>query len=52
MANLARLCHWHHYLKTHQRHRLVPMGGGGWRWEPPDGSDGAPDDQPPLDLSG
>jgi hypothetical protein len=52
MANLARLCHWHHYLKTHQRHRLVPIGGGGWRWEPPDGPDGAPDDQPPLDLSG
>jgi hypothetical protein len=31
---------------------LVPIGGGRWRWEPPDGSDGGPDDQPPVDLSG
>jgi hypothetical protein len=34
MANLARLCHWHHYLKTHQRHRLEPAKRG-WRWLPP-----------------
>ena len=34
LANLVRLCHWHHYLKTYQRHRLTPAGGG-WRWEPP-----------------
>jgi hypothetical protein len=34
MANLARLCHWHHYLKTHQRHRLEPAKRG-WRWVPP-----------------
>jgi hypothetical protein len=31
LANLVRLCHWHHYLKTHQRHRLEPIRGG-WRW--------------------
>ncbi len=45
LANLARLCHWHHYLKTHHGHRLERTGavpGGsveGWRWiasdEPP-----------------
>ena len=39
LANLARLCHWHHYLKTHHGHRLertgrddgsvTPAGGGG-----------------------
>ena len=34
LANLVRLCHWHHYLKTYQRHRLTAAGGG-WRWEPP-----------------
>jgi hypothetical protein len=35
LANLARLCHWHHYLKTHQRHRLERTEGG-WRWIVPD----------------
>jgi hypothetical protein len=34
LANLVRLCHWHHYLKTHQGHRLV-RAAEGWRWEPP-----------------
>jgi hypothetical protein len=34
LANLVRLCHWHHYLKTHQRHRLEPAKRG-WRWVPP-----------------
>ena len=34
LSNLVRLCHWHHYLKTHHRHRLEPDGPG-WRWEPP-----------------
>ena len=37
LANLVRLCHWHHYLKTHQRHRLEPADHG-WRWIPPDDS--------------
>ncbi len=41
LANLARLCHWHHYLKTHHGHRLertAPDGGHppGWRWVTPD----------------
>jgi 5-methylcytosine-specific restriction endonuclease McrA len=44
MANLARLCHWHHYLKTHHGHRLERGGPGdgpglAWHWtasdEPP-----------------
>ena len=35
LANLARLCHWHHYLKTHQRHRLERVEDE-WRWVPPD----------------
>ena len=31
MANLARLCHWHHYLKTHHGHRLERGGDAGPR---------------------
>ncbi|MGH9097451.1 MAG: DUF222 domain-containing protein [Acidimicrobiales bacterium] len=34
LANLARLCHWHHYLKTHQRYRLARFGDQ-WEWQPP-----------------
>jgi hypothetical protein len=35
LDNLARLCHWHHYLKSHHRYRL---GGtpGKWTWTGPD----------------
>jgi len=35
MHNLARLCRWHHYLKSHHRYRL---GGapGRWTWTGPD----------------
>ena len=41
LANLARLCHWHHYLKTHHRHVLERSDGDdgeppGWRWLAPD----------------
>jgi len=41
MANLARLCHWHHYLKTHHGHRLErgdpdTTDGPEWRWTAPD----------------
>ena len=41
MANLARLCHWHHYLKTHHGHRLDrgdtdSTDGPDWRWTVPD----------------
>jgi hypothetical protein len=35
MENLVRLCHWHHYLKTHHRHRLEPAADG-WQWIAPD----------------
>jgi hypothetical protein len=28
-------CHWHHYLKTHQRHRIEPSGTE-WLWIPAD----------------
>jgi len=35
LSNLARLCHWHHYLKTHQGHRLE-RDGDSWRWTAPD----------------
>jgi Domain of unknown function (DUF222)/HNH endonuclease len=34
LSNLARLCRWHHYLKTYQRHRLERCSGG-WRWVAP-----------------
>jgi Domain of unknown function (DUF222) len=36
LDNLVRLCHWHHYLKTHQGHRLE-RAGDGWRWIVPAG---------------
>ena len=48
LANLARLCHWHHYLKTHHGHHLeratsgddadrgIGADPGGWRWIAPD----------------
>ena len=41
LANLARLCHWHHYLKTHHGHLLErgevgSSGGPAWRWITPD----------------
>lgn len=35
LDNLAMLCHWHHYLKTHQGYRLS-RDGGTWWWSPPD----------------
>jgi hypothetical protein len=35
LANLARACHFHHYLKTH--HGWVLGGGpGAWTWHPPE----------------
>ena len=45
LANLARLCHWHHYLKTHHGHLLERAEDDGsdgpvWRWLTPD--------EPPL----
>lgn len=35
LDNLARLCGWHHYLKTHQGFRLSG-GPGDWRWSAPE----------------
>ncbi|MHB1711334.1 MAG: HNH endonuclease signature motif containing protein [Acidimicrobiales bacterium] len=37
LDNLARLCHWHHYLKTFQRYRLERVGDE-WVWSQPDGA--------------
>jgi hypothetical protein len=34
LDNLARLCHWHHYLKTHQGHLLAHQADH-WTWSPP-----------------
>ncbi len=34
LANLARLCHWHHYLKTHQGFHLE-RDEGRWCWLAP-----------------
>ncbi len=34
LHNLARLCHWHHYLKTHRGYDLVPEPDG-WSFRPP-----------------
>ncbi len=38
LENLARLCHWHHYLKTHHGHRLERDVGPdrAWRWLAPE----------------
>ncbi|MGZ4121398.1 MAG: DUF222 domain-containing protein [Actinomycetota bacterium] len=48
LTNLARLCRWHHYLKTHCGHRLRG-GPGTWVWETPDDVEGTPvgDARPP-----
>jgi hypothetical protein len=35
LGNLARLCRWHHSLKTHRRWRL-DGGPGSWTWSGPD----------------
>jgi hypothetical protein len=42
LDNLARCCHFHHYLKTHH-HWVLGGGPGAWTWERPD-----PPDPPPL----
>jgi hypothetical protein len=34
LDNLARLCRWHHYAKTHLGYRLTGESGV-WRWETP-----------------
>lgn len=45
LDNLARLCQWHHYLKTHQGYRLRGEPGG-WMWEHPPHKI-APGEKPP-----
>jgi Domain of unknown function (DUF222) len=35
LANLARLCRWHHYQKSHLGYRYRG-GPGNWEWIPPD----------------
>jgi hypothetical protein len=35
LANTARLCRWHHYLKSHQGYRLT-RDSETWTWEGPD----------------
>ena len=52
MANLARLCHHHHYLRTHQGFALLGEPGN-WQWVPPKRSGNSdppppPDPNPPL----
>lgn len=39
LENLARLCRWHHYLRTHCGYRLTG-GPGRWRWVTPDDREG------------
>ncbi len=35
MENIARLCHYHHYLRTHQKF-VLSGGPGNWRFDPPE----------------
>ncbi|HYI45166.1 MAG TPA: DUF222 domain-containing protein [Actinomycetota bacterium] len=37
LENLARLCPWHHYLKTYKDYRLTG-GPGNWRFDGPNGA--------------
>jgi hypothetical protein len=49
LDNLARLCRWHHYQKTHLGYRLIGEPGK-WNWETPDDQDGsAAEARPPPD---
>lgn len=40
LDNLARICGWHHYLKTYCGYRLFG-GPGAWTWQKPDDLDGS-----------
>jgi hypothetical protein len=48
LDNLARLCRWHHHLKTYAGYRLEG-GPGHWRWLAPDGSPPGPAPPPAVD---
>lgn len=41
LENMARLCRWHHYMKSHLGYRYRG-GPGTWQWIPPDEPVGAP----------
>ncbi|MGH9036752.1 MAG: HNH endonuclease signature motif containing protein, partial [Acidimicrobiia bacterium] len=41
LPNLARLCRWHHYQKSHLGYRYRG-GPGTWAWIPPDEPLGPP----------
>jgi len=47
LNNLARLCRWHHYQKTHCGYRLSG-GPGAWIWETPDDLEGVDGVPPPT----
>ena len=50
LANLARICHHHHFLKTHEGFSLEGEPGA-WVWVHPDGSRHGPGALPPQDGS-
>ncbi len=50
LANLARICHHHHFLKTHEGFSLEGEPGA-WVWVHPDGSRYGPGAPPPADGS-
>ena len=41
LENMARLCRWHHYMKSHLGYRYRG-GPGAWAWVPPDEPVGSP----------
>ena len=51
LDNLARLCQWHHQLKTHRGFQLLG-GPGRWRWITPEQANGrtAPGSPPGHEL--
>jgi 5-methylcytosine-specific restriction endonuclease McrA len=52
LANLCRLCRFHHYLKTHHGWR-ISRAGKRWLWEGPHGPPPDPDArQPELAAAG
>ena len=48
--NLARLCRWHHHLKTYCGYRLEG-GPGRWKWVGPESSPPEPASSPPADVA-
>ena len=49
--NLARVCRWHHHLKTYCGYRL-DGGPGQWKWLGPESSPPEPEPPPPVDAAG